>query len=693
MANQSDRAGQLSDEQQRVDAMYWRLDEDAATKLAARERVLARPIENPSDRYAKDIETVHLSEGIGRLRSAEQSLCFGRIDATDGDDVHIGRVSLRADDGALLLIDWRAEAARPFYSATTASPMGVRRRRHLRLDERRVVDVSDEILDGTPPQAGDLVGDGPLASALSAARTGKMHEAAATLQAEQDEIVRSDHRGVMVVDGGPGTGKTIVALHRAAYVLYAFESIARRGVLVFGPNQRFLTYISDVLPSLGENDVHLATMPDLVGAPATRGEPDAVARLKGRAVVAEGLALWVQRHQPHGVPLELKTSHDTVVLDTSIVDAARQHALQGGAGHDRGRDLFIEYIVDDLVNELEHRTIKDLDDFEDEIETLLGIDLDRYGPRDQHTSPETPDEPDIDWDSVRDELLDDPAIDQAVARVWPRLDAADAVRRFLCDRDALRDVLPGASEGELALMASGAADGWSHADLALLDEAHALIDGPPETTYGHIVVDEAQQLSEVQWRALMRRCPGRSMTIVGDLAQAGPHTTIRSWAEALTPFMDDRYVHHRLTVNYRTTAEILESTRPLLAQIDSDQELSASIRHGEHPRTLTTSEEHLASRVAALIGERVRDHPDELIGVVAPTARTLAMESAEWASPATIVPAPDARGLEFDTVIIIDPTGIQADSEAGVRDLYVAQTRATKHLVSVRLTSSETEAA
>jgi DNA helicase IV len=285
-----------------------------ATKLAARERVLARPIEEPSDRYAKDIEAAHLNEGIHRLRSAEHSLCFGRIDPTDGGDpFHIGRVSLRTDDGKLLLIDWRAEAARRFYSATMAAPMGVRRRRHLRLGGRQVIDVNDEILDGTAPKEGDIVGDSPLVSALSAARTGRMREAAATLQTEQDEIVRSDHRGVMVVDGGPGTGKTIVALHRAAYVLHAFESIAERGVLVFGPNQRFLTYISGVLPSLGENDVRLATMPDLVGAQATRSEPDAVARLKGRAAFAEGLARWVQQHQPHSVSLELKTSHDTVV--------------------------------------------------------------------------------------------------------------------------------------------------------------------------------------------------------------------------------------------------------------------------------------------------------------------------------------------------------------------------------------------
>ena len=196
----------------------------------------------------------------------------------------------------------------------------------------------------------------------------------------------------------------------------------------------------------------------------------------------------------------------------------------------------------------------------------------------------------------------------------------------------------------------------------------------------------------MQWRMLMRRCPGKSMTIVGDLAQAGPTTTIRFWDDALAPFVRDRFIHRRLTINYRTTAEILESTRPLLAQIAPDQELSESIRHGEQPRTLTTSEEHLTSQVADLIGELARDHPHELIGVVATTERALTLESVEWASTATIVPAPDARGLEFDTVVIIDPTGIEAASEAGMRDLYVAQTRATKHLASVLLDGTRNEA-
>ncbi|MEU4449993.1 AAA family ATPase [Nocardioides sp. NPDC023903] len=663
--SEQDRAGQVDEEQRSVDAMYALLHAEVSARRAAQERAIAAPVDGPSERYARDLEVERLTESIRQLQAAEHSLCFGRVDRSDeGEPLHIGRIGLRTEGGNPLLIDWRAEAARPFYAATMAAPMGVRRRRHLRLDGRSVVDINDEILDGSSPTAVDLVGDSPLVAALSTARTGRMHEAAATLQAEQDEIVRSPHRGVMVVDGGPGTGKTIVALHRAAYVLYAFPSIAEQGVLVFGPNRRFLSYISEVLPSLGENDVRLATMSDLVGVEATRTEPDHVARIKGRAALSDDLARLVRDHQPHGVPLELKTTHDTVRLDPAVVDAARRQALQEDIGHNRARELFTEYVIDDLVNELERSTAKEISDFEEELEAHLGIDLDRFTGNDPST-----DDLDIDWDSIRDDLLDDPSIDRAITRVWPRLVADDLVRELLND------------------LGVGRGDGWSDADLALLDEARALVDGAPETSYGHIVVDEAQQLSEMQWRALMRRCPNRSMTVVGDLAQAGPSTTLRTWDEALEPFVGERFAHHRLTVNYRTTTEILLATEPLLAEIAPDQRLSRSIRHGEQPRILDVTEESLRSTLSTLITEIADEHPGELIGAIATTERSQALEAEVHRAGATIVAAPEARGLEFDTVIIVDPEGVRAARDAGLRDLYVAQTRATKRLLSLELRS------
>ncbi|MDR6867901.1 DNA helicase IV [Microbacterium resistens] len=713
--------GQIEEEQRSLDAMYARLDADLSARIAARDRALARPVEGPEELSARDFEVSRLADGIRQLRVGERSLCFGRIDGVQaGESWHVGRIGLRTDEGEPLLLDWRAEAARPFYAATMAAPLGLRRRRHLRTDGRTVIDVSDEILDGTDPIAGDVVGDGPLVAALSGARTGRMREAAATLQSEQDEIVRSPHRGIMVVDGGPGTGKTIVALHRAAYVLYAFPSVAERGVMVFGPNRRFLAYISDVLPSLGENDVQLATLPDLVGAEATRGEPDAIARIKGRAQLADGLARWVRARQPDDVPLELQTAHGTVVLDPGLVDAARRHALQGGVGHNRARELFLEHVVEELVNELEQQTTKEVSDFEAEIEAFLGIDLDRMvagdlrragsGGADANANADADADGgaggggasagglDIDWDRIREDLLGDPAIDRIVDRVWPRLRAEDAVRGLLADRAALAEALPDVPEADLALLAGPGRAGlsaWTEADLAVLDEARALIDGLPESAYGHIVVDEAQQLSEMQWRMLMRRCPQRSMTIVGDLAQAGPVTSIRTWREALEPFVGERYARHTLTVNYRTTAEILQTTEDLLARIAPEQRLSRSIRHGEQPAVVTIAAEdtdgdtaeNTASVLRELI-ERTREaHPDGLIGVVVPERRSAALGAEIGETDVTILAAPDARGLEFDTVIIVDPDGIRSAGEAGLRDLYVAQTRATTRLLILEVAS------
>jgi DNA helicase IV len=238
-------------------------------------------------------------------------------------------------------------------------------------------------------------------------------------------------------------------------------------------------------------------------------------------------------------------------------------------------------------------------------------------------------------------------------------------------------------------MAPDGPDGWSDADLALLDEARALIHGAPETVYGHIVVDEAQQLTEMQWRMLMRRCPGRSLTVVGDLAQAGPTTTVTTWQDALAPFVSDRFVHHRLTVNYRTTEEILQSTAPLLARIAPDQEMSRSLRHGDEPVVIETSPDDNGTALTSLLTGLVRDFPDDLVGIVAAPDQVAALEDAlagaPYAGAVSVIAAPEARGLEFDSVIIVDPDGIAASGDAGLRDLYVARTRATKRLFSIRV--------
>jgi DNA helicase IV len=329
------------------------------------------------------------------------------------------------------------------------------------------------------------------------------------------------------------------------------------------------------------------------------------------------------------------------------------------------------------VNLLEQQTAETLAAMDDEVAVLLGVDVDAAVGDDLRSlgldGTDGPGDPEVDWDGIREELLDDAGVDRAVERVWPRLDSAGALRRFLGDPAALGagpDLRPEPGDGT-----------WTPADLALLDEARALIDGPPERVYGHIVVDEAQELSEMQWRMLMRRCPSRSLTVVGDFAQAGSATTVRSWADAVGPFVGDRFEHHTLTVNYRTTAEILEAAAPLLARIAPEQPASRSVRHGERVRTVTGAD--LGATVCDLVGQAAEVRPDELVGVIAPAARATALSALLDRTGAVVVAAPDARGLEFDSVIVVDPTSIEAARSGGSRDLYVALTRATKRVVIV----------
>ncbi|GIM93442.1 HelD family protein [Paractinoplanes toevensis] len=529
--------------------------------------------------------------------AAGDGLVFGRIDYPDGTGLYIGRRGIHVG-GEPLLVDWRAPAAAPFYAATAAHPMGLRRRRHLRLDGRRVASVSDEILDGSAPGPDDVPGDGPLAEALNAPRTGRMRDAVTTLQAEQDAIVRSPHRGSTVVQGGPGTGKTVVALHRAAYVLFAFPAAAERGVLVVGPDARFLDYISRVLPALGENDVRLVTRFEVGGGRATIPAPPEEARRKGRAVLADALADWVNARRPEA----------------------------GSEPYNQARVTFAERLKGDLARRRKEAMAATLERIDAETAALTGVDLDAAVAGDLASlglgGP--PGKVDLGEDDV------EPDVTEAVARLWPELTPEQVVEGLLADPPP-----------HLAQLRRAPGAPWTEADLALRDEAASLLDGPPADVYGHIVVDEAQELTEMDWRAVLRRCPSRSMTVVGDFAQAGPGSTVKSWEQAL----GDRFRSHTLTVNYRTTAEILEYSRDLLARIAPGQELSRSLRHGEEPRVGHDLDKELAA---------------------APGAKVITAEDV-------------CRGREFDTVLVVDPAEIGRNP----RDLYVALTRATQRLIVI----------
>ncbi|MGS2586062.1 HelD family protein [Streptomyces hebeiensis] len=670
-----------------MSSLYELLTERLSEARANRASVLKAPADGAGEAYEREIAADRLTKEIGRLEGAEKGLVFGRIDWTDGTALRIGRIGLHTEEDELpLLVDWRANAARPFYEATPVHPMGLRRRRHLRLEERTVVSVSDELLDGAAPTDEDVVGDGPLTEALSARRTGRMHAAVATLQAEQDEIVRSAHRGVTVVRGGPGTGKTVVALHRAAYVLYAFPRAAEEGVLVVGPNARFLDYISQVLPSLGENDVDLATCQELAGVSPDAVDPFDTARLKGGLDLADALAGLLRDHQAPAGDFTVRVGQELVHLSEKEVASARTAALAAASGHNPARQVFKELLVDAVTDAMQRAMGDLLEQIDADAEQMTGLNLDRFTGVAQHRADGAADPGpvhELDLDAIGADLLDDAGVDRAVEALWPRLVPGDLVKALLTDTDALAERLPNLTPQERSLLLRGPDAPWTDADVPLLDEAASLVDGPLERTYGHVVVDEAQELTAMQWRMIIRRCPARAMTLVGDFAQSGPATTARDWKEALSPHVGTRFRLHDLTVSYRTTQEILESVRDLLARIAPDQRPTRSLRSGESPRTVTTHEDGLVNAVVEELRAQSTAQPDELLGVICADTRVSQLTAHGIADHARIVPASEARGLEFDGVVVLNPEEIITARPGGERDLYVALTRATKRLCTI----------
>ncbi|HET9380708.1 MAG TPA: ATP-dependent DNA helicase, partial [Streptomyces sp.] len=369
------------------------------------------------------------------------------------------------------------------------------------------------------------------------------------------------------------------------------------------------------------------------------------------------------------------------------VAAARDVAVATGLGHNRARQVFKELLVDALTDALERSTGDILEQIDAEVATLTGTDLDRVAAADLRQlgyddAPGSGPADEFDADAVRAVLLEDDHVDRAVEGLWPRLAPGALVRALLTSRDALAEGLPGLTGAERSRLLDTSGGPWTEADVPLLDEAASLIDGPPQRTYGYVVVDEAQELTAMQWRMIVRRCPGRSMTLVGDFAQAGPVTTARDWAEALSPHVGSRFALHTLTVSYRTTREILESTGELLARIAPGQVPARSLRSGEVPRGVPVRRGELVAAVAREVRAGAAAHPGELLGVICadPEVDRLA---AGTAGLARVVPASEARGLEFDQVVVVDPDGIVAARPGGERDLYVALTRATKRLCTI----------
>ncbi|CAM5279344.1 hypothetical protein SALBM311S_06652 [Streptomyces alboniger] len=417
---------ELKREQEFIDELYARVDALRGDTEVSVTDALAQGNTPQQARLERDILVAERSGLLAALNAVDGSLCFGRIDLTSGVTHHIGRIGLRTDDAehTPILIDWRADVARPFYLATGHTPMGIGRRRHITTEGRTVTHLHDEILDlGDATRTGheDPTGDAVLLAALNSARTGRMSDIVQTIQAEQDEIIRAPHRGVRVVEGGPGTGKTAVALHRAAYLLYEHrELLAKRAVLIVGPNPAFLGYIGEVLPSLGETGVLLATVGELYpGVKATATDTPEAAAVKGRADMADVLAAVVRDRQALPDPvIAIEHDREILMLDDDLVNMARERTRAAGLQHNAARETFEGHILN----------------------TLTDMVAERIG-TDPYDGSNLLDPSDI--TQIRDELAENPEVWSAIDQLWPRVtprrlvaDFLAAPERYLGDQDA-----------------------------------------------------------------------------------------------------------------------------------------------------------------------------------------------------------------------------------------------------------------
>ncbi|MCK9794002.1 AAA family ATPase [Isoptericola sp. 4D.3] len=695
----------VAEEQATLDAAWSR----RATLLADLDATLATARAEDATSGAR---IARLRHRRAELRQADHGLVFGRLDGDDGSVRHLGRVGLpgSTQDDEPLVVDWRAPVARPFYTATPVDPQGVLRRRHVRTRGAEVVGVDDEPLDGGLDDSG-LVGEGALLAALDERRTGRMGTAVATLQREQDDVVRADARTPLVVQGGPGTGKTVVALHRVAYLLFAQPQLAERGVLVLGPSTRFLDYIAQVLPALGETAVVSATCDTLVpGVRPPRDEARDVAEIKGRSGWLPTLRSFVTSLEPDDGALALVLDGEEYVLPAAQVAAARRAAAGAGSYH-RTRDRVVDRVHDLLVDAVADRQAELLARAEEGFEDVLGQLDARLAAADDRAVATGATGSDVDGvlsDADLEALRERVAADRQVAATldawWPRRDAAAELARLLHDADLLAAYAPGLTASEVTRVVAEP-DGWAGSDVPLLDALADLLGDPDDAAapadasddgvfvaaraaarrdwaYGHVVVDEAQELSGMQWHMVVRRCPTRSVTAVGDIDQASSAHRQTDWGEAVGDALGDRWRRADLTICYRTPREVMELTAPVLRRAGSRNAPPRAVRSAPvAPRLLEVEHGGLARAVAGTVEELAERYDGGTVGVVAPVATLDALRGAlPGGVPA--MSATDAKGLEWDAAVVVDPDGIAAEPR-GWNGLYVALTRCTQELVQV----------
>ena len=647
----------------------------------------------------RDMEIHRLTARLRLLRRFGLDLCLGHMVSADNPEpVYIGRIGLTDRAGRRLLLDWRSPAAEPFFGATHANPMGLASRRRYRWTGGRISDYWDEVFtpDGFDGHAA-LDDQSAFIASLGSSRSGRMRDVLGTIQADQDAIIRAGSRGALVVDGGPGTGKTVVALHRSAYLLYSDPRLGHRrgGVLFVGPHQPYLAYVADVLPSLGEDGVQTATLRDLVtegAAAAAETDPD-VARLKSSADLVKAIEPAVSFYEnPPARPMTVETPWSDLGL--SAGDWAEAFgAPEPGTPHNEARDQIWE--------------------------ELLTILVDKHGG-------------DVSADLLRKSLQQNRDLRAALNRAWPLIEPADLVGDLWSVPAYLRLCAPWLSPRDVRKLQREDAQAWTVSDLPLLDAARQRL-GDPEASrrkrrhdaavaaereqmtrvvdnlieaaddeygvglvtmlrgedfagalvneaalpgtdpdllagpFAHIVVDEAQELTDAEWQMLLLRCPSRSFTIVGDRAQAR-HGFTESWPERLERIGLDRITLASLTINYRTPEEVMAEAEPVIRAVLPDANVPASIRSSGIPVGHGP-----VSELVPILGTWLAAHADGIACVIGdPTfgstsrIRSLTPEL--------------SKGLEFDLVVLIDPQTFGGGIEGAV-NRYVAMTRATQQLV------------
>lgn len=716
ISSQPDSVAQqeIDHEQQFVDRVYLQLEQSTKNAEAlAREGYGRGSLGHEGGLVERDAMVFQAAKRIATLNAAHEGLVFGRLDLNDAVEAprYIGRIGLRDENRDSMLIDWRAPAAAVFYQATAADPQGVVRRRVLRCVGNTVVAVEDDLLDPDDDAADSLpvVGEGALLAQLSRARDRSMHSIVATIQAEQDKAIRAPSKGVVSIAGGPGTGKTVVALHRAAYLLYTDRSrYERGGVLVVGPSGVFMRYIERVLPSLGETAVALRSVGEVVdGIKASRRDDPAVADVKGSARMTELLRRTARQGVP-GAPSELRVFYrdDNIVLDPRELARLRRQLLAQGR-----RNKVIAKVVATLLDAMWRQVTGD-----------RGRDRGR--------------------DEFNDTMLGTAAFVDFALEWWPSLDAAQMLG-WLRDPDLLARVGQGVlSLEDQALLSRSwgpvrepkeyrvTGDDWSIEDVPLLDElryelgdvpeqvdpeidplAHLFDENVPELTtvsdrelasgprpsarteddgYAHVLVDEAQDLTPMQWRMLGRRGRTATWTVVGDPAQSSWPVPEEAAAAREETFGEKARHDFHLSTNYRNSKEIYDFAAAYADRVGLDVDLPDAVR-----TTGIAPEERKVLDLRAATSEAVAELSDVVegtIGVVVPAARRTQVQG--WLGlaadrPATsdsrvaVLTGVETKGLEFDAVVVVTPDEIEAESATGRATLYVALTRATQRMVTL----------